>query len=114
MAGAAVAGTPGYIAPELALARDDADWERLVELSFAVDMWSLGCTILAVETGVWPYAGLRLPEVIRRMKRGVELARVGQHLDAAAAAELRGCLPFSSEAIAAVRPNQLAETVLVR
>jgi serine/threonine protein kinase len=113
MAGAAAFGTQGYMAPELALAGDDADWQRLVEVSFAVDMWSLGCTILAVETGVWPYAGVRLPEVIRRMKRGVELARAGQHLDAAAAAELLACLPFSADAIAAVRPTQLAETVLV-
>jgi serine/threonine protein kinase len=106
VAGLDAIGTPGYMAPELALARDDADWQRRVELSFAVDMWSLGCTILAVETGVVPYAGLQPLEMLRRMERGVQLAREGR-----SDAELRDCLPFTPDAVAAVRPSQLADLV---
>jgi serine/threonine protein kinase len=110
VAGLDAIGTPGYMAPELALARDDADWQRRVELSFAVDMWSLGCAILAVETGVVPYAGLQPLEMLRRMERGVQLAREGRS-DAAAAAELHEYLPYTQEAMDAVRPAGLAQLV---
>ncbi|XP_042059334.1 mitogen-activated protein kinase kinase kinase 18-like [Salvia splendens] len=52
--GGCFAGTPAYMAPEVA---------RGVEQSFAADVWSVGCTVIEMATGRHPWPEMKDPAV---------------------------------------------------
>jgi serine/threonine-protein kinase len=59
----AVMGTPAYMSPEQAAGRADV-------LGPASDIYSLGATLYLLLTGVAPYQGRPVPEILDRVKRG--------------------------------------------
>ncbi|XP_051136043.1 mitogen-activated protein kinase kinase kinase 18-like [Andrographis paniculata] len=51
----ALAGTPAYMAPEVA---------RSEEQGFAADIWALGCTVIEMATGSNPWPGVKDPAAV--------------------------------------------------
>jgi hypothetical protein len=101
-----------YLEPWFTAYSDDQDWQTVLkELPFR-DMWALGCTILAVETGVEPYDGLSPTEILAQLRQCFAIQQLGVREDIVVLRQkLAPYLPFSPAVLAKVQPPQLAQVV---
>jgi len=84
-------GTPSYMAPEA--------WDpgTMGGMSTKTDIWSLGCIIIELYTGLPPWHGLEVQEIAGKVKDEGQIPRIPRGLPPPLASVLRQCLSFNPD-----------------
>ncbi|CAD7702139.1 unnamed protein product [Ostreobium quekettii] len=87
----AAKGTPSYMAPEA--------WDpgAMGGMSTKTDIWSLGCVIIELYTGLPPWHGLEVQAIATKVKDEGQVPRIPRGLPPPLASMLRQCLSFNPD-----------------